>query len=256
MRLGVLTKALLAQSIALVLAVLLAAMLLPSDLPLPVMVILQAALAVLMARWLGSDPWWLVIHALFVPAAALVLASGIAPGWYLAAFVLLLLVFGPAVRSRVPLYLSTAPVMVLLSSIMDRYRPRKDGATPRRVLDFGSGTGSMVLGLASRCPDCQVDGIEAAWVPHLIARIRAYRIPNARLMQGDFWSVNLADYDLVYAFLSTEPMPALWEKASREMRDGTLLVSNSFSVPDVTPLETFEADDQRRSQLYVYRISR
>lgn len=256
MRLGVLTKALLAQSISLALAVLLAAMLSPSSLPLTVMVVVQAALAVLLARWLRSDPWWLVIHALFVPAAALVLASGIAPGWYLVAFLLLLLVFGPAVRSRVPLYLSTEPVIDLLFTVMDRYRPRADGGPPRRVLDFGSGTGSMVLGLASRCPDCQVEGIEAAWVPHLIARIRARRVPNARLMRGDFWSVNLADYDLVYAFLSTEPMPALWEKAKREMRDGALLVSNSFSVPDVTPLETLEADDQRRSQLYVYRMSR
>ena len=59
----------------------------------------------------------------------------------------------------------------------------------------------------------------------------------------------------MYAFLSTEPMPALWEKVRAQMREGSVLVSNSFPVPDITPSEILEADDARRSQLYIYRVT-
>jgi len=255
MRLGVLTKAVLAQSGAIALAAVTASVFAGHAIPVPLLVALQALLAVLLAWWLRSDPWWLLIHAVFVPAAAVVHALGIAPGWYLSGFLLLLLLFGPAVRSRVPLYLSSEPTVLLMSSVIDRYVTNPLSGGSPRVLDFGSGTGSMVLGLARRCPHCRVDGIEAAWLPHLIASARLAGISNARLTRGDFWSIDLGEYDLVYAFLSTEPMPALWEKVRTQMREGSVLVSNSFPVPDITPSEILEADDTRRSQLYIYRVT-
>jgi hypothetical protein len=255
MRLGVLTKAVLAQSGAMALAAVTATFFDSHAMPVPLLAALQALLAVLLAWCLRSDPWWLLIHAVFVPAAAAVHALGISPGWYLLGFLLLLLLFGPAVRSRVPLYLSSEPAVALMSSIIERYvRHPHSGGAPR-ILDFGSGTGSMVRGLAQRCTNCRVDGIEAAWLPHLIASVRLAGIPNARLTRGDFWSVDLAEYDLVYAFLSTEPMPRLWEKVCAEMREGSVLVSNSFPVPSIVPSEVLEADDARRSQLYIYRLA-
>jgi hypothetical protein len=45
----------------------------------------------------------------------------------------------------------------------------------------------------------------------------------------------LSDYDVVFAFLSPAAMPALWRKASAEMRPGTLLLSYEFSIPGTTP---------------------
>ena len=255
MRLGVLTKAVLAQLGAVALTAVTATVFASHAIPVPLLVALQALLAVMLAWWLRSDPWWLLIHAVFVPPAAAVHALGIAPGWYLTGFLLLLLLFGPAVRSRVPLYLSSEPTVALMSSIIERYLKKPRAGESPRVLDFGSGTGSMVLGLARRCPQCRIDGIEAAWLPHLIASARLAGISNARLIRGDFWSIDLAEYDLVYAFLSTEPMPGLWEKVCTQMREGSVLVSNSFPVPEITPIEVLEADDTRRSQLYVYRVT-
>jgi hypothetical protein len=47
-------------------------------------------------------------------------------------------------------------------------------------------------------------------------------------------------------------MPSLWRKAQREMRPGTLFVSNSFTVPGVAPLKTIPYAAHRA--LYVWRM--
>jgi hypothetical protein len=73
-------------------------------------------------------------------------------------------------------------------------------------------------------------------------------------MRGDFWHHPLGPYDMVYAFLSPLPMPRLWEKAKAEMRPGSLLVSNSFPVPDVEPQRVIEIADRRGTRLYCYSM--
>jgi hypothetical protein len=50
-------------------------------------------------------------------------------------------------------------------------------------------------------------------------------------------------------------MGELWEKAQREMRPGTRFISNSFAIPDVTPIAVVLVDDRRETELHVYQIA-
>jgi len=77
---------------------------------------------------------------------------------------------------------------------------------------------------------------------------------NCEWRWGDLWRTELSAYDVVYAFLSPVPMAALWEKAQREMRPGTLFISNSFAVPDVAAEQVIEVDDARQTRLFCYRL--
>jgi SAM-dependent methyltransferase len=201
---------------------------------------------------LRSDRWWLWIHALFPVAVALANSLQIHSGWYLAAFLVFVLVFGPTVRSRVPLFLSSEKTIATVSAFLAKevftLQPQA------RVLDFGSGTGSLPIGLAKRHPEQRFDGIEAAWLPYLRSRIQAAGISNVHLSRGSFWDLDLSPYAVVYAFLSTEPMPRLWQKACREMQPGAVLISNSFRVPGVEPSQVLHANDERETELLVYRI--
>ena len=65
------------------------------------------------------------------------------------------------------------------------------------------------------------------------------------------WSIDLSGHDIVYAYLSPAPMPLLWEKARREMRAGSLLVSFRFVVPGVAPSRMIDAGG---NWLYVWRL--
>lgn len=204
----------------------------------------QPALAVGLSALLRQPPWWWLIHLAFVPALAIALSLQWSPWWYLLAFALAWLIFGPVAASRVPLYLSNRQALSALAARIPA------GA---RVLDVGAGTGTVLASLARR-GDLQVDGIEHAWLPWLIGRLRLLGRRGIRLLRGDWDRYSFADYDIVYAFLSPAAMEGLWSKVSRELRPGALLISNSFAVPGVAADEVIELDDWKGARLYLWRM--
>lgn len=209
------------------------------------LVAVQALAATGSAVLLGSARWWRWIHLGFTPLLAGMLLLRIAPGWYLAAFVVLALVYWSSFRTQVPLFLSNPRTAARVAALLPRDRAP-------RLLDLGSGTGSLLRPLAGLRPDCRCEGIEAAPLPYLLSRLLARRQANVSVARGDFWKIPWSGYDLVYAFLSPVPMSAVWDKARAEMRPGALLVSNSFPVDGVTPDAVLDVDDRRCTRLYCY----
>lgn len=242
-----LVKALLAQILAtaavflLVRAGLLAA-------PPGVLVLAQGALAAFVALGLRSERWWLPIHLAFAPAVLAALHLDLPPALYLAAFALCALVFWSSYRTRVPLYLSNRDTVAALARLLA-------GRAPGRLLDIGSGTGSLVVPLARQLGAWQVTGIESAPLPYLLARWRARACPNLDIRRGDFFAADWQGYDVVYAFLSPVPMSAVWRKACAELRAGSLVVSNSFAVEEASPEAVIEVGDRAGTRLLCYRPS-
>ncbi|MEF9929206.1 MAG: class I SAM-dependent methyltransferase, partial [Massilia sp.] len=66
------------------------------------------------------------------------------------------------------------------------------------------------------------------------ARAKLARSPAA-FIRGDYERLDLGDYDAVFAYLSPAAMTALWRKAAREMRPGSMLFSYEFIVVGQTP---------------------
>ena len=204
-------------------------------------------LAFLLASLTHQHWWWRLIHSLFAPAVALLSTLNIAPEWYLAGFILTLLIYRGALTNRVPLYLSTPQAGLALAEILS-------GQVEAKVVDLGAGIGSIACELAQKRPDAQVTGIENSFFPWMIGRLRTFRLRNCHWRFGSFWEIPLTDYDLAYAFLSPAPMPSLWIKVAQEMRPGTLFISNSFPIPEIEPTTVITLDDRRRTQLYCYRL--
>ncbi len=209
---------------------------------------LEAALAVLGGAALGLAPWWIVINAIFVPGLAGALTVDLAPAWALGAFTAMALVYWSVARTQVPLFLtSDAAISALLRLLPVMAQPR--------FLDLGCGTGRVIANLAACRRDGRFDGIECAPLPWLVAWLRLLGTgARCSVRQGDFWRQNLSQYDVVYAYLSPVPMARLWQKARREMRPGTLLVSNTFAVPDVTAGESIETGGAWGGRLHLYRM--
>lgn len=207
----------------------------------------QAVAAAACAALLGSARWWLAIHLAFAPLLVAALQLGIAPGWYLAAFVVLAATFWTSFRTQVPLYLSNRRTVAAIAELL----PQRSGL---RILDLGSGTGSFVAGIARRRPQWRVCGIEAAPAPWLASRWRTRCLRNVALRRGDFFRAPWSEFDVVYAFLSPVPMAAVWDKARRELPAGALLLSNSFPVPGRKPDRVVELDDGRATRLFMYRL--
>lgn len=205
--------------------------------------LLQAASAAGISRLLALPAWWLPMQAAFLPSLVLLLRLGLPPAIYLAAFMLLWLFYRSNTRDRVPLYLSSRATWQALEQLTDGRH---------RFLDLGCGLGGTLKYLARRHPECTFEGVESAPLPYLVSRLRLLGMANAHVRLGDLWREDLGEYDIVYAFLSPEPMPALWRKARAEMRQGSVLVSSSFEIPGVDPASVRRLEDRRRTRLLIY----
>lgn len=201
--------------------------------------------ALLMAVATRQPWWWRVIHAVFAPLAWAVAQTAVDPGWFLLAFGLLLLVYRGAINGQVPLYLSNVETAAALADEIA-------GRRHFRFLDLGAGIGSVLVSLAKARPDGQFTGVENAPATWLLGRLRMAARPNCAWRWGDMWQTDLSGYDVVYVFLSPVPMPALWQKAQAEMRPGSVLISNSFPVPEIAPSRILEVGDTRQTLLYCY----
>ena len=210
------------------------------------LVAVQALVAATMAAALRSARWWLPIHLGFLPLAIAAHGAGIHPGWYLAGFIGLVLVYWTSFRTQVPLYLSNRATAAAVARLLPQQ--------PMRLLDVGAGTGTLLRALAAARPDCRFEGIELAPATWAIGRLLLRDLPNVDWRRGDLFVPDWSAYDLVYAFLSPVPMPAVWAKAAAEMRPGSTLVSNSFAVPGREPDAVIEVGDRRGTRLFVYRL--
>ena len=206
-----------------------------------------AACAVALTWLLGLAPWWLAINALFLPALGWGLTLAVSPLWALAALVALVLVYGSVWASRVPLFFSSTRAQEAIAAVLPQDRPVA-------FLDAGCGDARVLARLAAARPDSRFEGIEHALVPWLLARLHCWKNDAQYYVRhGDLWGHGLTQYDVVYAYLSPAVMERFWEKARREMRPGSLLIS-AFSPPGIEAADYVEIDDRVRTRLHILRI--
>jgi hypothetical protein len=235
--------------------------------------LLCGVLATTFSRIAGLARWWLLIQLLFVPALMLMLSLQLPPNFFLIAFLLLLLVYWSTFRSQVPLYLSSRRIWQAMELLLPATTVREGGtegsgnptASPLRgqqqepgftFMDLGSGIGGVLTHLAGVRMDGRYYGVEAAPLPFVWSwlRIRLGGYRNCQVQWGSLWDCDLAQYDVVFAYLSPVPMDKLWQKARREMRPGTVFISNTFAVTDHPPQQTFTVDDLHHSTLYIWQM--
>lgn len=204
---------------------------------------LQCAIAAGTGRALGLAPWWMILNGGFPVLVIGAVAVSLNPLWYLAAFLVMVAFYWSTFRTQVPLFLSNRSAIKALAGMLPEGRSV-------RLLDVGCGTGTVLAGLAAIRPEDQLEGVEIAPMPYAIARVRS-RLADGRfkVSRVDLWDEDLTRYDVVYAFLSPVPMPAIWQKVRAEMRPGTLFVSNTFDVPGVPPDRVITLGEGRRALL-------
>lgn len=211
--------------------------------------LLCGALAAVFSHFFGLARWWLFIQFLFAPALVLMLALAIPPGIFLAAFLVMLVVYWSTFRTQVPLYLSSHKVWQALETQLP-------AGQPFTFVDLGSGLGGVLTHLSRAHPQGRYLGVEAAPLPFLWSwlRIRLGGYRNCSVQWGSMWDCDLSKHDVVFAYLSPVPMERLWQKARNEMRSGSLFISSTFPVPEQSPQRTVTVDDMHHSTLHIWQM--
>jgi hypothetical protein len=209
--------------------------------------LLQGVMAAFIVRWQGLASWWVAIQ-LFFPAALITVHSLDLPPWiFLGCFLFLLSFYWTTFQTQVPFYPSNPKVWEAVLALLPQ-------GVSIRLIDIGSGMGGGMLYMAARQPQSIFTGIEVAPLPWLISTIKRWLTRSrARFIRGDYAHFDLGDYDVVFAYLSPVAMPALWEKAQREMRRGSLLLSYEFPIPGV-PATTVLQPEIEGASLYAWHV--
>jgi hypothetical protein len=206
--------------------------------------LVQVVLVVAVSYGFKMPHWWLWIQALLPIGLFVGLSQQLIPViWFGVIAVLLMLVFSNVWSERVPLYLSNAITHRALAQLIHERGIKK-------AVDLGSGLGGVVRALAKQGVDAT--GIEFSPILAVLSDAICRWFGLGRVLRGDMWQQDISHYDLVYVFLSPVPMSELWQKASREMKAGSVFVSNSFAVPEVEPDDIWELADGRQTQLFIY----
>ena len=119
------------------------------------------------------------------------------------------------------------------------------------VYDLGCGTGSVLLPLARAFPEANFIGIELAPIPWLIAKIKSFKLKNAKITLRNIFKVELKDSDVIFIFLLEDSYPKLIKKLSREVKDDCLIITEAWPLRDIEPTKLVKEKDLLG--LYFYR---
>ncbi len=124
------------------------------------------------------------------------------------------------------------------------------------ILELGAGWGTLAFPLAGLYPGNRILAYELSPVPWLFMKIRwlVYRRGNLDILRRDFRNAPLEGVGLVVAYLHSEGLAKVRDKMERELKPGTLVVSNVFDIPGWTPEAKHGLDDSFCPQVYLYRV--
>lgn len=215
------------------------------------MVLLQATFASVLSAVFGMAVWWRWIHFIFPLALYGMTLAHIPNTVYVVGFFITLSLYWTTFKTQVPFYPSRPAVWQALQPLITQTRQPQQAL---RVIDIGSGLGDLSMYLAKANKQDRVEGIEIAPLPWLISWLRSRLLrSSARFKLGNYQQLNFAEYDLVFAYLSPAAMPQLWQKATQQMRSGSVLVSLEFDIPSA-PATRIIHTGASSPKLYVWRM--
>lgn len=119
----------------------------------------------------------------------------------------------------------------------------------KKFIDLGSGDGRMVI--AAEKLGMKAKGVEINPFLTLSSKLLLFlfRTKNAQIVNKSYYNVNLKNVDIVYVYLLREHMEKLRKKLLTELKDGSVIISNTFTFDHIEP-------DAVYKKFKLYRVSK
>lgn len=124
-----------------------------------------------------------------------------------------------------------------------------------KILDCGSGFGSLAYGLKKKYPGLCVEGYEASWIPFLCSKLIYGQLkPKVGFYKRNFMFEDLREYSLIFCYLYPKISSSLVEKFQKELKTGTWVISHTFALEGLSLVHFSRAKDLYHTPIYVYQI--
>jgi ribosomal protein L11 methylase PrmA len=135
----------------------------------------------------------------------------------------------------------------ILAEMIEMSQPRKG----QKVYDLGSGFGRMIITVAQEtgatCVGVEVDPLKVLWTRRAVRKKGLQA--QVTVIRANLLDADISDADFVFVFLWEGIMQKLAEKAKKEMKTGSMIVSYYHKI---VGWETEKEDEN--SRIYLYRI--
>lgn len=119
------------------------------------------------------------------------------------------------------------------------------------LYDLGCGDGRFLAAACRR--GARAVGFELNGWAYLLARLRTFRLPQARVRLASFWEEDLSGADCVVCYLFPDVMAKLAAKLEAELRPGARVASCNFPLPGWRPERVIRLHHPtERDPIYLY----
>lgn len=125
--------------------------------------------------------------------------------------------------------------------------------------DLGCGDGRILLQIAELNKNIKIIGIEIAFLPFWIAKLRTRNCKNITIRRENIFRTNLEDATHIFMYLAVKPASKMFEEIQKQCKPGTVVVSCDFKLENIEPtkiisLEGISKNRIRGKNLFIYTI--
>lgn len=129
-----------------------------------------------------------------------------------------------------------------------------DFKNAKNFYDLGSGNGRIISYIANKYPNFKCVGIEYNLTGYCLAKARnIFLKQKVDYRKEDFFKTDISNADIVYVYLFPGVLSRLEPKFSRELKKGTLVVSNTFQLKFKEPEVIIKGEAGALNTLYIYK---
>lgn len=124
------------------------------------------------------------------------------------------------------------------------------------VYELGAGWGTIAFPLAKMIPKVKVHAIENSHIPLCVLKVRSIVgcYNNMIIHRKNMYQLSLADADVVICYLFPKAMEKLALKFAKELKPGTMIISQAFAIPNWIPEQIMQVNDLYKTKIYVYIV--
>ncbi len=124
------------------------------------------------------------------------------------------------------------------------------------VYDMGCGDARVLCAAVRSRPGIRAVGIECAFLPYVLARIRSRGLP-IEIRKKNFFDEDLGEATHVVTYLFPEVMEKIEEKLAQELKPGTHIIAVDFPLSTMKPIKVIQQKVpglKRGSTLSIYQL--
>lgn len=128
---------------------------------------------------------------------------------------------------------------------------KKDKLNPI-VFDLGCGDGKILFQIEKE-KNIAGTGYEISPLPYLLAVFKKFIFQyKSQILRQDLFKTDLSKADYIFVYLTPRITKKLATKIAIECKKGTIVISNTFTIPNLNLIDTIPGIN--KSKIYVYQV--